>query len=402
MATATPQPDYSPEQLQQLKQALQEKARELGFQDCAITWPEVSSESEAYRRWLSYGYQADMNYLNENQDKRLVPTLLLPDTRRIIMLRMDYLPEQAPTLGVLRDPDRGYIARYTLGRDYHKLMRKRLKQLGQWLNGQVAEAEVQFRPFVDSAPVLERPLARNAGLGWIGKHSLLLNRHAGSWFLLGELFIDLPLPVDPPETEQHCGRCRACLDVCPTSAFPEPYVLDARRCISYLTIENRGPIPEPLRPLMGNRIFGCDDCQLICPWNRFARRSSEPDFQPRHNLDKASLLELFLWDEATFLKRTEGSAIRRAGFEGWQRNLAVALGNSSGGQAVKEALLERRNTASPLVIEHIDWALQQLHERNAPRPLPLFEHPGASRLSDPGQPKPLKDGKSGADSDAVR
>jgi len=402
MATATPQPDYSPTQLQQLRQALQEKARELGFQDCAITCPDVHSEAESYHRWLDAGYQADMTYLNDNQDKRLDPTQLLPGTRRIIMLRMDYLPERAPTLGVLRDPDRAYIARYTLGRDYHKLMRKRLKQLGIWLNSQVEGVEVQFRPFVDSAPVLERPLARNAGLGWIGKHTLLLNRSAGSWFLLGELFIDLPLPVDPPETEQHCGRCRACLDVCPTNAFPEPYVLDARRCISYLTIENKGPIPEPLRALMGNRIFGCDDCQLICPWNRFARRSTEPDFQPRHGLDTASLLELFLWDEATFLKRTEGSAIRRTGYEGWQRNLAVALGNSRGGAAVVTALQQRRNTASAMLTEHIDWALRQLSERTAPRPLPILDHPGARRLAEPFQPEPLTDGKNGDGNDAAR
>ncbi len=372
--------DYTTAQLQQLSLALKEKARELGFHDCAITLPDASAESESYTRWLEAGYQADMAYLNENLDKRFDPTLLLPGTRRIIMLRMDYLPTEAPITGVLRNPDKAYIARYTLGRDYHKLMRKRLKQLGQWFNSQIEGIEVQFRPFVDSAPVLERPLARNAGLGWIGKHTLLLNRHAGSWFLLGELFINLPLPVDAPETEQHCGRCRACLDVCPTNAFPEPYVLDARRCISYLTIEHKGSIPHELRPLMGNRIFGCDDCQLICPWNRFARRSSEPDFQPRHGLDTASLLELFLWDETTFLKRTEGSAIRRTGYEGWQRNLAVALGNSNGGDAVMEALRNRRATASEMLIEHIDWALQQLSERHAPRSLPLLDHPGAGRL----------------------
>ncbi|MET4000012.1 tRNA epoxyqueuosine(34) reductase QueG [Marinobacterium sp. MBR-109] len=372
--------DYTSAQLQQLSQALKDKAQALEFHDCAITLPDASAESEPYRRWLEAGYQADMAYLNENQDKRFDPTLLLPGTRRIIMLRMDYLPAKAPLTGVLRNPDKAYIARYTLGRDYHKLMRKRLKQLGQWLNSQIEGVEVQFRPFVDSAPVLERPLARNAGLGWIGKHTLLLNRHAGSWFLLGELFIDLPLPVDAPETEQHCGRCRACLDVCPTNAFPEPYVLDARRCISYLTIEHKGSIPHELRHLMGNRIFGCDDCQLICPWNRFARRSTEADFQPRHGLDTASLLELFLWDEATFLKRTEGSAIRRTGYEGWQRNLAVALGNSNGGDAVMEALRNRRATASAMLIEHIDWALQQLNERHSPRPLPLLDHPGAGRL----------------------
>jgi len=365
---------------EQLAQALKAQARALGFQDCAITLPDASAETESYLQWLEAGHQADMAYLKENLDKRFNPELLQPGTRRIIMLRMDYLPAEAPIVRVLKDADSAYIARYTLGRDYHKLMRKRLKQLGQWLDSQIEGQGVQFRPFVDSAPVLERPLARNAGLGWIGKHTLLLNRHAGSWFLLGELFIDLPLPIDPPETEQHCGRCSACLDVCPTNAFPEPYVLDARRCISYLTIENKGAIPLELRPLMGNRIFGCDDCQLICPWNRFARRSSEPDFQPRHGLDQASLLELFLWDEPTFLARTEGSAIRRTGYEGWQRNLAVALGNGSGGQAVISALLNRRTGASPMVAEHIDWALQQLNDRSTPRPLPILAHPGAKRL----------------------
>ena len=373
---------YTSAQLQQLADALRKQARTLGFQACAITLPDASAEAEPLQRWLDAGYQANMDYLNVNVEKRLDPTLLLPGTRRIIMVRMDYLPTDTSITRILRNPDKAYIARYTLGRDYHKLMRNRLKQLGQWLNAQIEGVEVQYRPFVDSAPVLERPLARSAGLGWIGKHTLLLNRSAGSWFLLGELFIDLPLPMDTPEMEQHCGRCRACLDVCPTNAFPEPHVLDARRCISYLTIEHKGSIPVELRALMGNRIFGCDDCQLICPWNRFARRSSEPDFQPRHGLDTASLLELFMWDEATFLKRTEGSAIRRTGYEGWQRNLAIALGNGNGGDPVIQALKARREGAAEMLGEHIDWALQQLAARSAPRPLPIIEHPGAGRLPD--------------------
>lgn len=370
----------STEQLDTLAQTLKQQARELGFADCAITLPDASHEAASLQRWLEQGYHGDMDYLTQNVDKRLDPTLLVPGTRRIIMLRMNYLPADAPVTGILRNPDKAYVARYTLGRDYHKLIRKRLKQLGQWLDSQVEGIEVRFRPFVDSAPVLERPLARNAGLGWIGKHTLLLNRQAGSWFLLGELFIDLPLPIDPPETESHCGRCSACIDICPTRAFPEPGVLDARRCISYLTIEYRGSIPLELRPLMGNRIFGCDDCQLICPWNRFAKRSDEADFQPRHNLDRASLLELFEWDEATFLKRTEGSAIRRTGYEGWQRNLAVALGNSRGGEPVAEALRARRATSSELVQEHIDWALERLSTGDGPLPLPILDHPGARRL----------------------
>jgi len=372
--------DFNSVQLNSLKSALKAEALRLGFADCAITLPDASAEAERLQHWLDQGYYGSMEYLTQNVDKRLDPTLLVPGTQRIIMLRMDYLPEGAPVTGVLRNPSKAYIARYTLGRDYHKMMRKRLKQLGEWLNTQTGEAEVRYRPFVDSAPVLERPLARNAGLGWIGKHTLLLNRSAGSWFLLGELFIDLPLPIDPPETESHCGRCSACLDICPTQAFPEPGVLDARRCISYLTIESKAPIPLELRPLMGNRIFGCDDCQLICPWNRFARRSNEADFQPRHGLDQADLLELFLWDEATFLKRTEGSAIRRTGYEGWQRNLAVALGNSNGGDAVMAALQSQREDASELVREHIDWALEQLGKGHVPAPLPILSHPGARRL----------------------
>ncbi len=370
----------STEQLDTLAQALKQQAQELGFADCAITLPDASQEADRLQRWLDAGYQGSMDYLNQNVDKRLDPTLLVPGTRRIIMLRMDYLPAETPITGILRNPDKAYVARYTLGRDYHKLIRKRLKQLGQWLDNQVDDVEVRFRPFVDSAPVLERPLARNAGLGWIGKHTLLLNRQAGSWFLLGELFIDLPLPIDPPETESHCGRCSACIDICPTQAFPEPGVLDARRCISYLTIEYRGSIPLELRPLMGNRIFGCDDCQLICPWNRFAKRSDEPDFQPRHNLDQVELLELFEWDEAIFLKRTEGSAIRRTGYEGWQRNLAVALGNGRGGEQVMAALRARRATSSELVQEHIDWALARLSDGQGPSPLPILSHPGARRL----------------------
>lgn len=370
----------STEQLDSLAQALKQQARALGFADCAITLPDAHQEAEELQAWLDKGYQGSMDYLNENVDKRLDPTLLVPGTQRIIILRMDYLPAEAPITGILRNPEKAYVARYTLGRDYHKLIRKRLKQLGQWLDAQVEDVEVRFRPFTDSAPVLERPLARNAGLGWIGKHTLLLNRQAGSWFLLGELFIDLPLPIDSPETESHCGRCSACIDICPTQAFPEPGVLDARRCISYLTIEYRGSIPLELRPLMGNRIFGCDDCQLICPWNRFAKRSDEPDFQPRHRLDQADLLELFQWDEATFLKRTEGSAIRRTGYEGWQRNLAVALGNSGAGEAVMDALRQRRETSSTLVQEHIDWALARLSQAAGPSPLPILTHPGARRL----------------------
>jgi len=335
-------------------------AGELGFQQCAITDTDLSAEADSLTEWLDQGMHGEMRWLEQHQPKRLDASQLLPGTQRIISLRMDYLPPETETLRILNNPHKAYIARYTLGRDYHKLMRKRIQQLGQRIDEHLQQNST-FRPFVDSAPILERPIARNAGLGWIGKHTLLLNRQAGSWFFLGELFINLPLPVDAPEINSHCGSCRACLDICPTQAFPRPYVLDARRCISYLTIELKGPIPVELRAKMGNRIFGCDDCQLICPWNRFAKHSQESDFKPRHQLDDIDLLSLFAWDEATFLKRTEGSAIRRTGFEGWQRNLAVALGNSRGGPEVEAALNQRlQSDCSAMLAEHIHWALARL------------------------------------------
>ncbi|KDE40564.1 MAG: tRNA epoxyqueuosine(34) reductase QueG [Nitrincola lacisaponensis] len=351
----------STEDLATLALKIKHWAKEFGFQQCAITGTDLSAEAEGLDQWLEQGMQGEMHWLAEHREKRLDASQLLPGTQRIISLRMDYLPPDVQTLHILNNPDKAYIARYTLGRDYHKLMRNRLKQLGLRINQELQQDSI-FRPFVDSAPVLERPLARNAGLGWIGKHTLLLNRQAGSWFFLGELFINLPLPLDSPQQESHCGKCTACLDVCPTQAFPRPYVLDARRCISYLTIENKGSIPVSLRSAIGNRIFGCDDCQLVCPWNRFAKHSQEDDFKPRHQLDDIELLTLFRWDEATFLKRTEGSAIRRTGFIGWQRNLAVALGNSRGGSDVEQALEQRLQHADcpDMLREHIQWALQQL------------------------------------------
>lgn len=353
--------DLSPEYLFDLAQKIKTWAQELGFQQCAITHTQVAAEGPALTRWVEQGMHGEMRWFEQNHELRLHPEQLHPGTQRILSLRMDYLTPGIETLSLLQQPSKAYIARYTLGRDYHKLLRQRLRQLAE----RIAQEglPISFRPFVDSAPVLERPIARNAGLGWIGKHTLLLNRQAGSWFFLAELFIDLPLPIDPPQTRGHCGQCRACLDICPTQAFPEPYVLDARRCISYLTIEHPGSIPEPLRAKMGNRIFGCDDCQLVCPWNRFAQHSSESDFHPRHQLDDIDLLTLWEWDEPTFLKRTEGSAIRRTGYQGWQRNLAVALGNSRGGQQVVEALRKRLDTCSELVREHIHWALDQLSNK---------------------------------------
>ena len=272
---------------------------------------------------------------------------------------MDYLPEGADPSAILSQSDKAYISRYALGRDYHKLIRSRLAKLAKKIETHLGGGH--YRAFVDSAPVLERALAENAGLGWIGKNTMLLNDKAGSWFFLGEIYTDIPLPKDPPKTVEHCGSCRACLDACPTGAFVDPWVLDARKCISYLTIEYDGVIPEDLRPAMGNRIYGCDDCQLVCPWNKFAQATSEPDFSPRHQLDAVDLLECFAWDEATFLERTEGSAIRRIGFERWRRNVAIALGNAKTTDAIKQGLQSALPDASAVVREHIQWALAQ-HE----------------------------------------
>ncbi len=287
--------------------------------------------------------------------KRSRPDELVPGTLRVVSLRMDYLPGDTRMSQRLAEPQSAYVSRYALGRDYHKLIRKRLQQLAERI--QAVIGPFGHRAFVDSAPVLEKAIAEQAGLGWIGKNTLVLNRKAGSWFFLGELFVDLPLPVDAPHASEHCGRCSACLDICPTGAFVGPYVLDARRCISYLTIELKGAIPEDLRGLIGNRVFGCDDCQIVCPWNRFARPSEQADFQPRHGLDNAELAELFRWSEEEFLSRTEGSPLRRAGYERWLRNLAVGLGNAPSTIAVIEALKLRREHPSELVREHVQWAL---------------------------------------------
>ncbi|WP_420599197.1 tRNA epoxyqueuosine(34) reductase QueG [Neptuniibacter sp.] len=365
-------PDYTPEMLSQLADDIKSWAQELGFQQCGITDCDLSSEKDHYLIWLEQNFHGEMGYLENHLDKRFSADQLLPGSQRIICVRMDYLPPSTKALDNLSDNQQAYVSRYTLGRDYHKLIRKRLTELGKKIDKAV-DGSV-FRAFVDSAPILERPLAEKAGIGWRGKHTLVLNRSAGSMFFLGELFIDLPLPIDAPETENHCGKCTACLDVCPTNAFPEPNVLDARRCISYLTIELDGSIPEDLRPLMGNRIFGCDDCQLICPWNRFSNFTEEQDFHPRQKLDKSSLLELFEWTEEEFLKRTEGSAIRRTGYIGWLRNIAVALGNSSGGELIEAALQKKLEHPSEIVREHVEWAMKQLQNGEAPQVLPIDKH----------------------------
>lgn len=334
---------------------------ELGFQQVGIADIDLELAAGRLEEWLDRGYHGEMDYMSRHGSKRSRPEELVTGTRSIISVRMDYLADTGEDLLALATmPEKALVSRYALGRDYHKTLRHRLKSLATRISERIGP--YGFRVFVDSAPVLEKPLAQKAGLGWIGKHTNLLNRRAGSWFFLGELYTDLPLPADP-EAEDHCGSCRACLDVCPTQAIVAPYVLDARRCISYLTIELKGSIPEPLRPLMGNHIYGCDDCQAVCPWNRFARPTPETDFFPRHGLDSATLLSLFAWEEATFLKRTEGSAIRRIGHTCWLRNIAVALGNGRPNALVIEALGKRQNHPAALVREHVEWALHRLDAR---------------------------------------
>jgi epoxyqueuosine reductase len=330
-------------------------ANALGFQQVGISAPDLGQHERWLESWLAAGYHGEMHWMASHGTKRTRPAELVPDTRRVISVRMDYLPGDTQMARRLSQPDLAYISRYALGRDYHKLMRRRLQQLAEQIQGLIGP--FGYRAFVDSAPVMERALAVQAGLGWFGKNSMLINRQAGSYFFLGELFTDLPLPVDQPYTQDHCGSCSACLDRCPTNAFVGPQVLDARRCISYLTIELKGAIPEELRPLMGNRVFGCDDCQLVCPWNRFARETREADFAPRHRLDQAELVTLFRWSEDEFLRYTEGSPIRRIGHERWLRNLAVGLGNATTSIPVIEALRARLDHPSMLIREHVSWAL---------------------------------------------
>lgn len=340
-----------------LSQAIKDWGRELGFQQVGIAGLDLASHEAHLQRWLAAGYHGEMDYMAAHGNKRSRPDELVPGTLRVVSLRMDCLPGDTQMSQRLGEPEKAYVSRYALGRDYHKLIRKRIQQLAERI--QQAIGPFGYRAFVDSAPVLEKAIAEQAGLGWIGKNTLVLNRKAGSWFFLGELFVDLPLPVDAAHTDEHCGRCRACLDICPTAALVGPYRLDARRCISYLTIELKGAIPVELRPLIGNRVFGCDDCQIVCPWNRFARPTQQSDFQPRHQLDNAELATLFRWSEEEFLSRTEGSPLRRTGYQNWLRNLAVGLGNAPSSIPVLEALQARRDDPSELVREHVEWALEQ-------------------------------------------
>lgn len=330
---------------------------ELGFQQVGIADTDLASDEVLLQRWLARGRQGEMGYMARHGTKRSRPKELLPGTLRVISARMDYLPnETANAEKVLNESEKAFVSRYALGRDYHKVVRARLKDLADRIR--VHTGTFGYRAFVDSAPVLEKALARNAGLGWIGKHTNLINKRAGSWFFLGELFTDLPLPIDKPAAD-HCGSCRACIDVCPTDAIEAPYELDARKCISYLTIELRSSIPVEYRKAMGNRIYGCDDCQLVCPWNKFAKIAVEPDFSSRHGLDDASLVSLFAWSRKEFLDKTEGSAIRRIGYECWLRNIAVALGNAAPTPEIVSALQARVDHDSDLVREHVRWALDQ-------------------------------------------
>jgi epoxyqueuosine reductase len=347
-------PDGAPTAPVELAALIKRWGRELGFQQVGIADTDLALAEARLGHWLADGCHGTMDYMARHGTLRSRPGELVPGTLRIVSVRMDYLPEpldQAPP--VLADPTRAFVSRYALGRDYHKVLRRRLQRLAERIRATVGD--FGFRVFVDSAPVMEKPLAAKAGLGWIGKHTNLINARAGSWFFLGELYTDLPLPVDAPVCD-HCGDCRACIAACPTGAIVAPYRLDARRCISYLTIEHDGPIPEPLRAPLGNRIYGCDDCQLACPWNRFARLTDEGDFLAREGLDRATLITLFGWDEPEFLARTEGSAIRRIGHRRWLRNLAVALGNAAPGTTVEAALAARADHPDSLVREHVAWA----------------------------------------------
>jgi len=337
-----------------LSSSIRDWGRELGFQAVGIADADLSAAEPRLLEWLARGWHGEMEYMARHGALRARPGELKPGTLRVISCRMNYLND-APQ-GLQDDPEKAAIARYARGRDYHKVLRGRLQRLCDRIAGEVGE--FGYRVFADSAPVMEVELAARAGLGWRGKHTLLLSREAGSWFFLGEIYCDLALPVDVPEKD-HCGTCERCIEVCPTQAIRGPYQLDARRCISYLTIEHKSAIPEELRPLIGNRVYGCDDCQAVCPWNRFAQPTAEGDFRTRNGLDSASLVELFAWTEAEFDQRLRGSPIRRIGYERWLRNLAVGLGNAPSSPQVVDALSRKKDHPSALVREHVHWALSR-------------------------------------------
>ncbi len=329
----------------------------LGFAEVGITDTDLQHAEVEHQHWIDKGFHGDMDYMAKHGTKRTRPAELVPNTIRVISARLDYKPPQAKdSWQVMEDGQQAFISRYALGRDYHKVMRQKLQQLCNQIKQVVSDAE--YRVFTDSAPVLEVALAEKAGLGWRGKHTLLINKNHGSWFFIGEIYTNLPLPIDPPASA-HCGTCNACLDICPTQAIVAPYEVDARRCISYLTIELKTAIPVALRPLIGNRVYGCDDCQLICPWNKFAEVTAEQDFHVRHGLDDISLVDCFGWSEAEFQTKMAGSAIYRIGYEQWLRNIAVGLGNAPTSPEIIEALETRKDDVSPLVREHVVWALSQ-------------------------------------------
>lgn len=332
-------------------------ARSLGFQQLGVSDIDLSAAEDQLQQWLARGFHGEMEFMQRHGSLRTHPEELMPGTIRVITARMDYWPETASDAWqVMGESELGFISRYALGRDYHKLIRKRLLRLSQRF--EEAVGAMGYRVFTDSAPVMEKALAQKSGLGWIGKHTNVLNRQNGSYFFLGEIYTDLPLPLTEPVSD-HCGSCTACIDICPTQAIVAPYELDARRCISYLTIELRGSIPVEFRPMMGNRIYGCDDCQLVCPWNKFAQMTTESAYLPREGLDAPQLVELFSWTEAEFLQRLEGSPIRRIGYECWLRNIAIALGNAKTSQKIVTALKGRLEHPSELVREHVQWALEQ-------------------------------------------
>lgn len=345
-----------------LHQKVREFAKDVGFQQLGISDIDLSKTEDRLSSWLTAGFDGEMDYMSRHGSLRTHPDQLVPGTIRIITVRMDYWPDSAAEpWSVLNDDQQGFISRYALGRDYHKLMRKRLQRLADKIQQEIGE--MGYRVFCDSAPVMEKALAEKSGLGWVGKHSNILNREHGSYFFLGEIYTDLPLPLTEA-TSDHCGSCSACIDICPTQAIVAPYQVDARRCISYLTIELKGAIPVEFRPLLGNRIYGCDDCQLVCPWNKFAQATIESDYLPRHGLDSPQLLSLFAWTENEFQSKLEGSPIRRIGYDAWLRNIAVALGNASTSSAVVDALKLRLNDCSDLVKEHVQWALAQHEIKN--------------------------------------
>lgn len=343
--------------MQNLAALIKTWGKELGFQQIGITDIDLSQYEPRLTEWLAKQFHGEMEYMQRHGSKRWQPDELVPDTIRVISARIDYLPPDTKIMEILNNPTKAYVSRYALGRDYHKLIRKRLTQLAEKISTHTDC--MQYRTFADSAPVMEKPLAEKAGIGWIGKHTNIINSKAGSWFFLGEIYTNIPLPIDAPVTASHCGTCTACIEVCPTQAIVAPYQLDARRCISYLTIELRGSIPVEFRKAIGNRIYGCDDCQLFCPWNKFAKHTSEKEFHPRHQLQNSDLITLFNWSEAEFLKKTEGSAIRRIGHACWLRNIAIAMGNAPYDAAIVAALQEKLNHSSAMVREHVEWALEQ-------------------------------------------